>query len=150
VTRRYVDEVYRYALAISGNGPDAEDVAHTALAEEYWVAQGRPEPRSRRKRLIDIAHEVLRRRFDAGTAEGPDEARCAAVELALTRRADGRLPLRRRRPLQAHLRACPDCAALAIDLEAQREALRELARLPVPGSLGNSRASLRAGRHLNP
>jgi hypothetical protein len=128
--------VYRYALAMSGSSMDAEDITQTTLAEEQWVAQGRPAPSSRRKRLIDIAHDICRRRFDDGIEGEPVVATaCFNAELALTRRADGRLRRRERRELQAHLRACPDCPQLADDLPAQRQALRALGQIPVPASL---------------
>jgi DNA-directed RNA polymerase specialized sigma24 family protein len=152
VTEHHAAFVYRYALALTGAPSDAEDVTETTLAEEYWAAQGRPAPNSRRKRLIDIAHEVCSRRFDFGGDVDLGETACPDPELALTRRADGRLSLRQRRMLATHLRLCRDCAALADELAAQRAALRELAAIPVPASLGrreNPGASLRPGRHLN-
>jgi DNA-directed RNA polymerase specialized sigma24 family protein len=127
--------VYRYALAMSGDSVEAEDIAQTTLAEEYWVAQGRPAAQSRRKRLIDIAHDICRRRFDDGIEGEAPPTHCPDAELALTRRVDGRLPIRERRALQAHLRACPECPALAVDLQAQRHALRALAAIAVPDSL---------------
>jgi hypothetical protein len=132
-----VADVYRYALAISGDSADAIDITQTTLAEEYWVAQGRPAPHSRRKRLIDVAHDICRRRLDhglAGEAQRPATS-CPEAELALTRHADGRLPLRERRVLRAHLRACPECPGLADELQAQRLALRALADIAVPEAL---------------
>jgi DNA-directed RNA polymerase specialized sigma24 family protein len=150
--RSHAADVYRYALALSGSSVDAEDVTHTALAEEYWIAQGRPAPRSRRKRLIDIAHDVCRRRLDRGADGEEAPGGCPEAELALTRRADRRLPLGERRALRSHLRACTECAALADELLAQRQALRALAEAPVPAPFGqseNSTASLPGGRHLH-
>jgi hypothetical protein len=130
-----VADVYRYALAMSGDSVDALDITQTTLAEEHWVAQGRPAPQSRRKRLIDIAHDICRLRLDYGIDGEAPATSCPDAELALTRRADGRLPLREWRALRAHLRACPDCSALAIELQAQRRALRALAELAVPDAL---------------
>lgn len=143
--------MYRYALAMCGSAVMAEDIAHTALAEEYWVGLGRPAPRSRRKRLIDIAHRVCSRRLEEGAERHAQATACPEPELALTRRVDGRLPWRQRRALVGHLRICRDCAALVDELQAQRAALRELAELPVPASLEaaeRSSASLRRGRRL--
>jgi DNA-directed RNA polymerase specialized sigma24 family protein len=133
--RHHVADVYRYALAMSGDSGDALDITHTTLAEAYWVGQGRPAPQSQRKRLIDIAHDICRRRFDKGIEGEAPETTCPDAELALTRRVDGRLPRREGQALQAHLRVCPECPALADDLQAQRRALRALGGIAVPESL---------------
>jgi DNA-directed RNA polymerase specialized sigma24 family protein len=135
--RRHAADVYRYALAMSGSSVDAEDIAQTALAEEQWVAQGRPAPSSPRKRLLDIAHDICRRRLDDGvglSATPVAATACFDAELALTRRADGRLRRRERRALREHLGSCPDCPQLVDELLAQREAFRALAQSPVPRS----------------
>jgi DNA-directed RNA polymerase specialized sigma24 family protein len=123
-----VADVYRYALAMSGDSVDAMDITQTTIAEDYWASQGRPAPRSQRKRLIDIAHDICRRRLDHGVNGDVPPTRCFEAELALTRRADGRLPRRERQALREHLGACQDCPALADELQAQRRALRALAQ----------------------
>jgi len=60
--------------------------------------------------------------------------------------ADGELDLVRHVELEAHLRACPDCARTAGAIRARRAALREaLPRFAAPPQLvGRIRASLRA------
>jgi hypothetical protein len=127
--------VYRYALAMSGDSVDAVGITQTALAEEYWVSQGRPAPQSQRKRLIDVTHDVCRRRLDDGSEGEAPATSCPEAELALTRRVDGRLTRREQRALLDHLRACPECPSLAYELEAQRRALRALAEIAVPDAL---------------
>jgi DNA-directed RNA polymerase specialized sigma24 family protein len=148
--RRNLDHVYRYALAISGSATDAVDVTQTTFAEADWAVQARVEPQSRRKWLIDIAHEICRLRYDRGDGAGepPD---CLEGELAVSLNADGRLGRAERRVLSAHLRTCTDCAALRWDIQVQRAAWKELAELTIPASLTaleNSTASLPPRRHL--
>jgi hypothetical protein len=138
-----VDDVYRYALAVSGSSTEAVDVTVTTLAEAYW---------SPRKRLTDIAHDICARRYVSGASEEESAATaCPELELAISRQADGRLSRAGRRAVRAHLPVCDSCAAFADDLRAQRSALRLLAKTPAPAHLEwprNSTASLAAGRHL--
>lgn len=143
--------MYRYALAISGSAVDAEDITQTTFAEAYWALQGRMEPRSPRKWLIDIAHEICRLRYDRGESVADALTDCAESELAISLQADGRLGRATKRALAAHLRTCRECVAFVDDLQAQRAAWKELAQQPVPASLGASKnpgASLPARRHL--
>jgi hypothetical protein len=140
---RYLADVYRYALAVSGSGAEAVDVTMATLAESYW---------SPRRRLTDIAYEIcLRRYVSSGAEEEQRETACPELELAISRQADGRLGRAGRRMVRAHLPTCGSCTAFADDLQAQRAALGELAEIPVPASFEwpkNSRASLAQGRHL--
>jgi DNA-directed RNA polymerase specialized sigma24 family protein len=143
--------VYRYALAMSGNTTDAEDVTQTTFAEAYWAIQGRVEPRARRKWLIDIAQEICRLRYDRGDGVDEAPADCAEGELAVSLHADGRLGRSGRRALSAHLRTCGECTALRGEIQAQQAAWRQLAAVPVPDALRaleNSSASLPPRRHL--
>jgi hypothetical protein len=138
----HLDDVYRYTLAVSGNSLDAMDITMTTLAEAYW---------SPRKRLTDIAHEICRRRYECGGSLEEEATPCPELELAISRQADGRLGRAARRAVRAHVPTCGSCAAFVDDLRAQRAALRELAKIPVPGTLEwpkRSRASLARGRHL--
>jgi hypothetical protein len=139
---RHVDNVYRYALAVSGSSAEAVDVTMTTLAEAYW---------SPRKRLTDIAHDICRLRYVSCGGEEESATPCPELELAISRRADGRLGRAGKRAVRAHLPTCRSCTAFAADLRAQRAALEVLAKIPVPAWLHrpqNSRASLAAGRHL--
>lgn len=62
---------------------------------------------------------------------------CSEAERSISRQLDGALERRERGALRAHLRACPDCAALARRLRAQRTTLKSLAVLPLPASLAS-------------
>jgi RNA polymerase sigma-70 factor, ECF subfamily len=62
---------------------------------------------------------------------------CAEAEHALSKRADGVLSFAERGHLRAHLRECPDCAALERGQRFRRRALRSLGLVPVPSSLGS-------------
>jgi DNA-directed RNA polymerase specialized sigma24 family protein len=149
--RRNLDHVYRYALAVCGDAAAAEDVTQATFAEAYWARLGRVEPWTPRRRLIDIAHEICRRRADKGGSVEWAPAECAEGELAISLQADGRLGSSARRALTAHLRGCSDCAGFLDELEGRRDAWRELACQAAPEQLRGlekSAASLPAGRHL--
>src|SRR5438874_6913857 len=62
--RRYVGDVYRYALAVMRNPADAEDVTQTTFLNAYraYVEKGN-RPEKPRNWLIAIAHNVCRQRF---------------------------------------------------------------------------------------
>ncbi len=64
---------------------------------------------------------------------------CDQAERAISRQLDGALPRSERGSLRAHLRECPECAALARRLRAQRSALKSLALVPVPATLAWSK-----------
>src|SRR6266702_3320024 len=62
--RRYVGDVYRYALAVMRNPADAEDVTQTTFLNAYraYVEKGN-RPEKPQNWLIAIAHNVCRQRF---------------------------------------------------------------------------------------
>ncbi len=62
--KRYVGDVYRYALAVMRNPADAEDVTQTTFLNAYrsYVEKG-SRPEKPQNWLIAIAHNVCRQRF---------------------------------------------------------------------------------------
>jgi RNA polymerase sigma factor (sigma-70 family) len=62
--RRYVGDVYRYALAVMRNPADAEDVTQTTFLNAYraYVEKGE-RPQKPQNWLIAITHNVCRQRF---------------------------------------------------------------------------------------
>jgi RNA polymerase sigma factor (sigma-70 family) len=214
--KRYVGDVYRYALAVMRNQADAEDVTQTTFLNAYrsYVEKG-SRPEKPQNWLIAIAHNVCRQRFrqsarrpsqvafeddiadaipedDAPTGEDIRRAlghlafnqraalvmrelegrsyaeiaeildvstsavetlifrarralreqlegslTCGEAEFAISRQLDGRLSRQERGQLRAHLRECNECATFARRQRAQRGALKSLALIPVPGSLGS-------------
>jgi RNA polymerase sigma factor (sigma-70 family) len=64
-----------------------------------------------------------------------DGLTCAEAERALSLRLDGRLKLRERRRLRAHLRECPLCARFERVQKRQRSQLGGLSVMPIPASL---------------
>src|SRR5437762_9132989 len=62
--RRYVGDVYRYALAVMRNPADAEDVTQTTFLNAYraYTEKGK-RPEKPQNWLIAIAHNVCRQRF---------------------------------------------------------------------------------------
>jgi RNA polymerase sigma-70 factor, ECF subfamily len=214
--KRYVADVYRYALAVMRNPADAEDVTQTTFLNAYrsFTEKGN-RPEKPQNWLIAIAHNVCRQRFrqsarrptevafeddiadtivDEEAPTGDDIRRalshlafnqraalvmrelegrsyaeiaeildlstsavetlifrarralreqlegsltCGEAEFAISRQLDGRLPRNERGQLRAHLRECAECAAFARRQRAQRGALKTLALVPLPGSLGS-------------
>src|SRR3982751_6346796 len=61
--RRHVGDVYRYALAVMRNQPDAEDVTQTTFMNAYRAFQQGQRPEKTQNWLIAIAHNVCRQRF---------------------------------------------------------------------------------------
>src|SRR6188472_3723568 len=61
--RRHVGDVYRYALAVLRNQPDAEDVTQTTFMNAYRAFQRGERPEKPQNWLIAIAHNVCRQRF---------------------------------------------------------------------------------------
>jgi RNA polymerase sigma factor (sigma-70 family) len=64
-----------------------------------------------------------------------DGLTCAEAESAVSLRLDGRLKLRQRRRLRAHLRECPLCARFERVQKRQRSQLGGLSVMPIPASL---------------
>jgi RNA polymerase sigma factor (sigma-70 family) len=61
--QRHVGDVYRYALAVMRNEPDAEDVTQTTFMNAYRAFQRGERPEKAQNWLIAIAHNVCRQRF---------------------------------------------------------------------------------------
>src|ERR687888_240145 len=61
--RRHVADVYRYALAVMRNQPDAEDVTQTTFMNAYRAFKRGERPEKAQNWLIAIAHNVCRQRF---------------------------------------------------------------------------------------
>jgi RNA polymerase sigma factor (sigma-70 family) len=61
--RRHLGDVYRYALAVMRNQPDAEDVTQTTFMNAYRAFQRGERPEKPQNWLIAIAHNVCRQRF---------------------------------------------------------------------------------------
>src|SRR5215216_2126218 len=61
--QRHVGDVYRYALAVMRNQPDAEDVTQTTFMNAYRAFQRGQRPEKPQNWLIAIAHNVCRQRF---------------------------------------------------------------------------------------
>jgi len=80
--------------------------------------------------LIFRARRALREQLEGSLT-------CGEAEFAISRQLDGRLPRGERGQLRAHLRECAECAAFARRQRAQRGALKSLALVPLPGSLGS-------------
>jgi RNA polymerase sigma-70 factor (ECF subfamily) len=80
--------------------------------------------------LIFRARRALREQLEGSLT-------CGEAEFAISRQLDGRLPRAERGQLRAHLRECGECSAFARRQRAQRGALKSLALVPLPGSLGS-------------
>src|SRR5256714_9759311 len=61
--RRYVPDVYHYALALLRNPADAEDVTQTTFLNAYRAYQGGLQIEKPQNWLIKIAHNVARSRY---------------------------------------------------------------------------------------
>jgi RNA polymerase sigma factor (sigma-70 family) len=80
--------------------------------------------------LIFRARRALREQLEEGIT-------CHEAELAISRQLDGRLQRKERGALRAHLRECEECARFARSQRAQRGAIKSLAAIPLPASLGS-------------
>ena len=80
--------------------------------------------------LIFRARRSLREQLEEGIT-------CHDAELAISRQLDGRLSRKERGALRAHLRECEECARFARSQRAQRGAIKSLAAIPLPTSLGS-------------
>src|SRR5436190_3867710 len=61
--RRYVDDVYRYALAMLRNPADAEDVTQTTFLNAYRAVKRGEQIKKPKNWLITIAHNAARSRY---------------------------------------------------------------------------------------
>jgi RNA polymerase sigma-70 factor, ECF subfamily len=80
--------------------------------------------------LIFRARRALREQLEGSLT-------CGEAEFAISRQLDGRLSRQDRGQLRAHLRECSECATFARRQRAQRSALKSLALIPVPSSVGS-------------
>jgi RNA polymerase sigma factor (sigma-70 family) len=80
--------------------------------------------------LIFRARRALREQLEEGIT-------CHEAELAISKQLDGRLARKDRGALRAHLRECEECARFARSQRAQRGAIKSLAAIPLPASLGS-------------
>ena len=80
--------------------------------------------------LIFRARRALREQLEGGLT-------CEEAELTLSRLNEQKLTSSERGALRAHLRECKDCAVLERRQRAQRAALKGLATVPLPASLGS-------------
>src|SRR5215210_5633788 len=162
--RRYVKDVYHYALALIRNPADAEDVTQTTFMNAYRAYKRGDEILKPQNWLIKIAHNVARTRYARASRRVkevpledhveqlglPEEDR-PDVEAVL--RALGRLPLNQRAALvmrELEGRSYVEIAdTLGVSVSAvetlifrgrrslrlRASALRSLAAVPLPGSL---------------
>jgi RNA polymerase sigma factor (sigma-70 family) len=80
--------------------------------------------------LIFRARRALREQLEGSLT-------CGEAEFAISRQLDGRLSREDKGQLRAHLRECSECARFARRQRAQRSAIKSLALIPVPTSLGS-------------
>src|SRR2546426_23374 len=162
--RRYVTDVYHYALALLRNPDDAEDVTQTTFLNAYRAWQRGEEIEKPRNWLIKIAHNVARTRYARSSRRVkevplddhleqlavPEEER-PNIEGVL--RALGRLPFNQRAALvmrELEGRSYVEIAdTIGVSVSAvetlifrarkslrlRASALRSLAAVPVPSSL---------------
>jgi len=108
--RVHVGGIFRYALAVTGDRADAEDVTQTTFMNAYRAFQRGERPQKPENWLISIAHNVCRERFrragrrpaevefdeDVAAALVPDDGTPTAADI---RRALGQLALNQREAL---------------------------------------------------
>ena len=124
--RAHVGDIYRYALAVTGNQADAEDVAQTTFMNAYRAFERGERPVKPANWLITIAHNVCRQRYrqssrrptevffneDVAEAIVPSDDAPTAADI---QRALGHLPLSQREALvmrELEGRSCADIAEL--------------------------------------
>src|SRR3954469_3466393 len=127
--------------------PSAEDIrralAHLAFNQRAALVMRELEGRSYTEiaDILDVstsAVETLIFRARRALREQLEGAlTCGEAEFAISRQLDGRLSRQERGQLRAHLRECSECAAFARRQRAQRGAIKSLALVPLPGSLGS-------------
>src|SRR5919109_30491 len=162
--RRYVGDVYHYALALLRNPADAEDVTQTTFMNAYRAYRRGDEIQKPQNWLIKIAHNVARSRYARASRRVkevpledhvdqlavPEEER---PNIAGVLRALGRLPFNQRaalvmRELEGRSYAeIADTIGVSVpavetlifrarrSLRLRASALRSLAAVPLPGSL---------------
>ena len=162
--RRYVKDVYHYALALLRNPADAEDITQTTFLNAYRAWQRGDEIEKPQNWLIKIAHNVARTRYArAGrrVKEVPLEEHVEQLAVPEEERPDvegvlralGRLPFNQRAALvmrelegrtYAEISDTIGVSVAAVEtlifrarrsLRLRASALRSLAAVPVPGSL---------------
>jgi RNA polymerase sigma factor (sigma-70 family) len=162
--RRYVEDVYHYALALLRNPADAEDVTQTTFLNAYRAFSRGEEIEKPQNWLIKIAHNVARTRYARSTRRVKEvpledhldqlavpESERPNVEGVL--RALGHLPFNQRaalvmRELEGRSYAeIADTLGVSIaavetlifrgrrSLRVRASALRSLGAVPLPGSL---------------
>jgi RNA polymerase sigma factor (sigma-70 family) len=163
--RRYVKDVYHYALALLRNPADAEDVTQTTFLNAYRAFQRGEEIRKPQNWLIKIAHNVARSRYayiSRRVKEVPLEDHVEQLAIAeeekpnveAVLRALGRLPFNQRAALvmrelegrsYAEISDTLGVSVAAVEtlifrarrsLRVRTAALRSILTVPVPGSLG--------------
>ena len=162
--RRYVKDVYRYALALLRNPADAEDVTQTTFLNAYRAYQRGIEIEKPQNWLIKIAHNVARTRYARASRrvkEVPLEDHVEQLALPEADRPDvtgvlqalGRLPFNQRaalvmRELEGRSYAeIADTMAVSVSavetlifrarksLRLKASSVRSLAAVPLPTSL---------------
>jgi RNA polymerase sigma factor (sigma-70 family) len=162
--RRYVKDVYHYALALLRNPADAEDVTQTTFLNAYRAYQRGIEVEKPQNWLIKIAHNVARTRYARASRrvkEVPLEDHVEQLALPEADRPDvtgvlralGRLPFNQRAALvmrelegrsYAEIADTIGVSVSAVEtlifrgrksLRLKASALRVLAAVPLPSSL---------------
>jgi RNA polymerase sigma factor (sigma-70 family) len=162
--RRYVKDVYHYALALLRNPADAEDVTQTTFMNAYRAYKRGDEIRKPQNWLIKIAHNVARTRYSRisrRVKEVPLEDHVEQLALPEEERPNvegvlralGRLPFNQRAALimrelegrsYAEIADALDLSVSAVEtlifrarrsLKIRTAALRSILTVPVPSSL---------------
>jgi RNA polymerase sigma factor (sigma-70 family) len=162
--RRYVEDVYHYALALLRNPADAEDVTQTTFMNAYRAYKRGEEIEKPQNWLIKIAHNVARSRYaraNRRVKEVPLEEHVEHLAVPEEERPDvegvlralGRLPFNQRaalvmRELEGRSYAeIADTIGVSVpavetlifrarkSLRMRASALRSLAAVPLPSSL---------------
>jgi RNA polymerase sigma factor (sigma-70 family) len=122
---RHANDVYRYALAVLGDGPDAEDVTQTTFLNAYRSYCSGTAPKEPLNWLIAIAHNVCRQRFRTA-ARRPREVALDPELAAASDQGDGYRSEDIRRALAAL--TFPQRSALAMR-ELEGRSYREIAEV---------------------